>query len=46
MTLPTKSAFVMMVAFMKGSSTWSSLDGSGKSVGLFTTKAVSGFFLV
>jgi hypothetical protein len=45
MTLPTKSAFVMMVAFMKGSSTWSSLDGSGKSVGLFY-KAVSGFFLV
>jgi hypothetical protein len=46
MTYTPQNHFVMMVAFMKGSSTWSSLDGSGKSVGLFTTKAVSGFFLV
>ncbi|MCY1233709.1 hypothetical protein D9M69_716980 [compost metagenome] len=45
-TFPTKSDFVIIVALMNGSSTRSSLEGSGRSEGLFTIKPVSGSFLV
>jgi hypothetical protein len=36
----------MIVAFIKGSSTRSNLEGSGKSDGLLIIKGVSGSFLV
>ena len=39
MTAPTYSALVMTWALMKGSSTWSSLPGSGNSEGLLMTIA-------
>ena len=45
-TLPTKSDFVIMVAFIYGSSIRLSLEGSGKSLGLFTKRTVSGSLLV
>src|SRR5690606_31270592 len=45
-TCPTKSALVIIVALINGSSTRSNFDGSGKSEGLFTINRASGSFLV